>query len=95
MFPLFLGAAASQVVYHTHFHIVPRKPLNDPTFYDTPYTSAIAYGRTRRDLDDRGGAKLAKKIRGEIWKEFARLKRKRTAKDPTFQDGELHVLSLL
>ncbi|KAF8422069.1 HIT-like domain-containing protein [Tirmania nivea] len=88
------GAAASQVVYHTHFHIVPRKPLDEST-YDTPYTSAIAYGYRRTDLDDRGGATLAKKIRGEIWKEFVELKKKRAAKDPTFQNGELHVLSLL
>ncbi|KAF8458980.1 HIT-like domain-containing protein [Terfezia claveryi] len=89
------GAAASQVIYHTHFHIIPRKPLDDPTFYDTPYISTIAYGQTRRDLDDRDGAKLAKKIRGEIWKEFVGLKGKRAAEDPVFQDGELHVLSLL
>ena len=58
------GAAAAQVVPHTHFHIIPRPDIRRQGRWSEKFTM---FGRGQRtDLDEQEGVRLAEKVRASL-----------------------------
>lgn len=58
------GAAAAQVVPHTHFHIIPRPEIRRQGRWAEQFTM---FGRGQRtDLDEQAAIKLSERVRGSI-----------------------------
>jgi diadenosine tetraphosphate (Ap4A) HIT family hydrolase len=58
------GAAAAQVVPHTHFHLIPRPDIRASGRYSESFTM---FGRGRREeLDDDEAEKLAEELRRQV-----------------------------
>ncbi|KAF3929338.1 hypothetical protein AA313_de0210000 [Arthrobotrys entomopaga] len=65
---LYIGARASQVVKHVHYHIIPRQESY------TPSRAWTMFGKgSRSDLDDDEAALIAARIRQEIAWEMERM----------------------
>lgn len=58
------GAAAAQVVPHSHFHVIPRPELKDRK--NERFTSTMFGRGTREDLDEEEAAPLAQRIRDAV-----------------------------
>ncbi|KAJ5047393.1 uncharacterized protein L3040_003220 [Drepanopeziza brunnea f. sp. 'multigermtubi'] len=68
------GAAASQVVPHVHYHLVPRPNLDG----EARNRSFTMFGKGQRsELDDGEAAELVGKVKGELERELKRIEREK------------------
>ncbi|CZT41844.1 related to histidine triad protein [Rhynchosporium secalis] len=69
------GAAASQVVPHVHYHLIPRPKLNG----EERNKSFTMFGKgMRSELRDEEAAELAEKLRREVGRERGTMERQRS-----------------